>query len=257
MKQIRDLPHYWKLDKSDFITWMVTFLSGILLDIDYGLIIGIITVLFLNTYRCQNLQLKVIGQVRDYEIHKDVKKFLVQEYDSIKIIRPNHSIFYVNCDYFRAELHQVCPLKNNSDTKTVCENCLINYGCLLCCCQRKNSTDSSDVNLDNSNSPHNKNLDETVALKEETKSNKNHRNPSKKYYSAIIVDFSSVSFVDEAGCKCIREVYKEYKGDNIKLLFTNCNECVISFFKKMNCFYGLFDEITFLTVEDATKSMIE
>jgi MFS superfamily sulfate permease-like transporter len=53
LKQLKDLPHYWRVDKIDFIIWVVTFLSTSIIDIDIGLSVGILTVLFFNTYRNQ------------------------------------------------------------------------------------------------------------------------------------------------------------------------------------------------------------
>ena len=53
MKQLRDLPYYWRIDKIDFIIWISTFLSSVVLDVDLGLMIGVLTVLFFNTYRNQ------------------------------------------------------------------------------------------------------------------------------------------------------------------------------------------------------------
>ncbi len=53
LRQTKDIVYYWKLDKIDFGTWMTTFLACIFLDIDYGLIVGILALLFLNTFRFQ------------------------------------------------------------------------------------------------------------------------------------------------------------------------------------------------------------
>ena len=52
-KQFSDIKYYWNLDKNEFVLWMITFVSSILLDIDYGLVIGILTILILNTLKIQ------------------------------------------------------------------------------------------------------------------------------------------------------------------------------------------------------------
>ncbi len=55
--------------------------------------------------------MNVVGQVNDYEIYSDVKKYAAKEYDQIRIVRPSHPIIYINCDKFRADLNILCPLK--------------------------------------------------------------------------------------------------------------------------------------------------
>jgi anti-anti-sigma regulatory factor len=44
-----------------------------------------------------------------------------------------------------------------------------------------------------------------------------------KFCNVVIIDFSSVQFVDEAACKCLKEVVKEYKLDGVKVMFSNCD----------------------------------
>jgi hypothetical protein len=55
--------------------------------------------------------LNVVGHVNDYEIYSDIKKYVAKEYDQIRILRPTHSIIYINCDKFRSDLNTLCPLK--------------------------------------------------------------------------------------------------------------------------------------------------
>ncbi len=43
----------------------------------------------------------------------------------------------------------------------------------------------------------------------------------------IILDFSLVQFVDEAGTKCLQKIIKEYKKQNTDILFTNLNGNIV------------------------------
>ncbi len=121
-QQISDIKHYWKLDKIDFTAWMVTFMSTLFLDIDIGLVVGLLSVLFLNTYRNQRIQLLTLGQISDYELYLDINKYDAHEIENIKIVRPTQSIYYINCDEFQAKLNEVCPLKNSSEDKSIFDN---------------------------------------------------------------------------------------------------------------------------------------
>ena len=91
------------------------------------------------------MQLKTLGQISDYEIYSDIKKYKVhvkyhlargllscltklfqllktREYDHIKVLRPTHSLFYINADYFRDHLNRLCPLKQKEEQLTMCGN---------------------------------------------------------------------------------------------------------------------------------------
>ena len=106
--------------------WIITFSSTCVLDIDYGLWIGILASLFLNTFRNQRLKLVELGQIKDYELYFNKKKYFTQEFKaSIKVVRPTHSIFFVNSDSFRDQLYEICPIRDIVVPKTICEN--VNY----------------------------------------------------------------------------------------------------------------------------------
>ncbi len=91
-----------------------------------------------------------------------------------------------------------------------------NYGCIACC--RKKQAFESDTTLN-----------KTVHSELDTKtvnsiSSKSYlKKYAQKFYNIIVLDFTSVQFIDEASCKCLKEVIKEYKTDEVKILFTNCD----------------------------------
>ncbi len=70
----------------------------------------------------QSLQLIELGQVKDFEVHSDLKKYDASEYKDTKVISTTHSLFYVNADIFRHQLVAICPLKDTIVEKTVCQH---------------------------------------------------------------------------------------------------------------------------------------
>ena len=48
--------------------------------------------------------------------------FQTREYDHIKVLRPTHSLFYINADFFRDHLNRLCPLKQKEKKLTMCGN---------------------------------------------------------------------------------------------------------------------------------------
>lgn len=53
--------------------------------------------------------------------------------------------------------------------------------------------------------------------------NKNEPINARKYFKMIIIDFSSVTFIDEFGVKCLQKIKHDYNQDDVKIVLTCCN----------------------------------
>lgn len=51
--QTRQLPTLWRINKLEFLAWLITFWGVVLLDVDYGLYIGVAAMVFLLIIRSQ------------------------------------------------------------------------------------------------------------------------------------------------------------------------------------------------------------
>ena len=49
----KQLPELWRLNKLEFFAWIITFLGVVLLNIDYGLYIGVVATILLLIIRSQ------------------------------------------------------------------------------------------------------------------------------------------------------------------------------------------------------------
>lgn len=117
-----DISYYWRLDKISFATWVITFLSTLLLGFDIGLCCGFLAVLLLNTYRAQTLDVIELGQVENFDIFINSKAFNTQELSQVKIIQPSQSILYVNCESLQKQMNDLCPLKRSAGSKKLIDN---------------------------------------------------------------------------------------------------------------------------------------
>lgn len=80
--QFSDLFSMWKISKSDASVWLITFSSVIILDIDYGLMVGICTALLLLIVRNRAFEITLLGRIQDTDIYLDKTRY------------PSVSIFY-------------------------------------------------------------------------------------------------------------------------------------------------------------------
>jgi solute carrier family 26 protein len=73
--QAKDLPSFWRLSKLDGLVWMITFLTVVLVDIDYGLLVGLglslasILVQGMKPYTC------LLGAMPNMDIYLDCNRY--------------------------------------------------------------------------------------------------------------------------------------------------------------------------------------
>ena len=73
--QAKDFPNFWKLSKPDGVVWLITFLTVIFADIDYGLFVGLglslasIVVQAMKPYAC------LLGVMPRMDIYLDCKRY--------------------------------------------------------------------------------------------------------------------------------------------------------------------------------------
>ena len=51
--QTKQLPNLWRVNKMEFLAWLITFWGVVLLDVDYGLYIGVAATILLLILRTQ------------------------------------------------------------------------------------------------------------------------------------------------------------------------------------------------------------
>ena len=72
--QVRDFRDSWLISRWEGMTWIVTFVSVLLLGIDYGLFGGIAFSIFTIVMRFSNPKLRRLGQLTDTEIFLDINQ---------------------------------------------------------------------------------------------------------------------------------------------------------------------------------------
>lgn len=73
--QAKDIVKFWKLSKLDALVWLVTFAAVVLLDIDIGLLAGIIASLIVICIQNFKPNTCLLGVVPNTEIYLDVRRY--------------------------------------------------------------------------------------------------------------------------------------------------------------------------------------
>ncbi|KAM7541026.1 hypothetical protein Aperf_G00000036516 [Anoplocephala perfoliata] len=99
--QLLELPVLWRYSVWDFASWIVAFLAAVMLDVIYGLIIGVAFSALVVFFRSQFSKAFTVAHVEDTEVFRSNKVYDIDVKDpKIKIIRYEGGLFYAGADLF-------------------------------------------------------------------------------------------------------------------------------------------------------------
>ncbi|CAF1402003.1 unnamed protein product, partial [Didymodactylos carnosus] len=99
--QTKQLPALWRTNKLEFLAWMITFSGVVLLDVDYGLYIGVVATILLLIIRTQRPHATSLGCLKS-GIYEDKGAYPgAADIPNVKIFRFEENIYYANIDAFK------------------------------------------------------------------------------------------------------------------------------------------------------------
>lgn len=229
--QFVDLPKYWKINKFDFLTWVMTFLVSVFADLEYGLLTGIAISFITVVVQDQFAKGRLIGFSDQEDIFIDARSRIhVREFPSIKVFLFEASIHFANADIFREQLFKLVInpktiMKNGKRTHT--NNSIGNDDNQV----RKDSTECHVTGIQDGD----KAVHDTV--------------------KHVVFDCKMISFIDISGVNILKEVLQEYKAVGINVYFASCSRKMkdtllaagfFDTFPKELLFHDVFDVIYFI-----------
>ncbi|XP_060791043.1 sulfate anion transporter 1 [Neoarius graeffei] len=235
LRKFRDFPRLWRLSKIDAVVWMVTMCSSALISIEIGLVIGVVFSMMCVLVQTQHPKASLMGQIENTNHYEDMS-----DYDhlviipKVKIFRFQAPLYYANKDFFLKSLFKAVglePLLEKSRRKEIEKKAKIRTA--------KQTDKENDVSLS------------LVA--------------SEIDFHTIILDCSSVPFIDTTGINTLKGLKKEYKELDVNVILACCNTTVIdslrrgSFFgsddKEMDTlsFHNLHSAVSFATRDTAAS----
>ncbi|XP_076248256.1 prestin isoform X2 [Calliopsis andreniformis] len=117
LMKVTEFKKFWKLDKADGVIWAVTFTSVVLLDVEYGLLIGIVLcigkliLVSVRPYTC------TLALVPGTELYLDTKRYKgTVELPGIKIFHYSGSLNFACRQHFRDEVYRATGLVPRTET---------------------------------------------------------------------------------------------------------------------------------------------
>ncbi|XP_061184538.1 prestin-like [Saccostrea echinata] len=198
--QYLELPSLWRKSKIDFMIWIVTAASTIVLDAEIGIVIGIAFSIFTVTFRTQRAYGYKAGFVEQTNILRNVKRYQPIRSDDdnrIHFVQYHGPVFFANADHFMRTVYQ----KSGLEPKVL----------------RKSKKQQGEV---------------TVTVAENTENELDEKETLTNERQKIVIDFTAVNFVDLVGVKTIKRVHSDYNVAGVDVLFVGCNDDVIDMLTK-------------------------
>lgn len=73
--QVKDMVAMWKISRIEAAIWLVTFFSTVLIDIDFGLAVGVVFSLLVLLSKNQRPTSYLLGRVPNTDIYLDPKMY--------------------------------------------------------------------------------------------------------------------------------------------------------------------------------------
>ncbi|XP_061684705.1 solute carrier family 26 member 10 isoform X2 [Syngnathoides biaculeatus] len=230
--QFQDLPELWRISKIDFMVWVVTWLSVVVLNVDLGLAIGVVFSMMTVICRTQRAGCSVLGRASNTEIYRPVENHSkCYEVPGMKILTYNGPIYYGNRSFFREEMSKLLGLtsekiRSREKARKALE-------------KRERETNVNTVERGIAN----------ASFSSENEFFKSEK--SEHEVQVVLIDCSSVIFVDVAGARLFTQMCIECQKVGVHVYLSNCNESVLKILTSSGLMNYMKPQHIFITVHDA------
>ncbi|XP_061759359.1 solute carrier family 26 member 10 isoform X1 [Nerophis ophidion] len=239
--QFQDLPELWRISKIDFMVWVVTWLSVVVLNVDLGLAIGVVFSMMTVICRTQRAGCSVLGRASNTEIYRPVENHSkCYEVPGIKILTYNGPIYYGNRSFFKEEMSKLLGLTPEKIRSREKERKALEKR------ERQTLVNTVERGIENTCFS-----SENELFKSET---------SESEVQTVLIDCSSVVFVDVAGARLFTQMCIECQKVGVHVYMSNCNgslvisvpsESVLKILTSSGLMNHMKPQHIFVTVHDA------
>ncbi|XP_038626169.1 sulfate anion transporter 1 [Tachyglossus aculeatus] len=237
LRKFKEVAKQYRLSKIDTLVWCVTMASCALISTEIGLLVGAVFSIMCIVSRTQWPHTALLGQIENTVFYEDDR-----EYENllpvlkIKVFRFEAPLYYANKDFFVRSLYRMTGLDPVLETA-----------------KRKKGAKGKRIHSETGNEEEASwkglsQIDTTSSLV-----------PNQVDFQTIIIDCSSVLFLDTAGINTFKEIAKDYKEVNIAVLLACCNPSVIDSLKRGGYFGNaeITKELVFYSVHSAIQFVRE
>jgi len=226
--QYRNLPRIWRINKYDFVIWVVTNAVGVLVDLNYGIMAGVGISIVLIILRDQCASSRVYKKATNEDILVDA--YGKCETENVHVFKVTTNLYFATAERFKAQI-----FKQIFDPSA----------------KVRKSTIRTEENLNGANGTH---VDKSTSAVINVNNGDMEAREKEKYNTVekVVIDMSAVDYVDMGGLAVLQQVTKAYQNRSITVCLagirTGVNDTLTAgdFFKtfpKSHVYYDVFDAI--------------
>ncbi|XP_015586101.1 solute carrier family 26 member 10 [Cephus cinctus] len=226
--QVKQFWQFYKLSRLDAVVWMMTFLTVVLLDIEYGLLVGVIISLAsliglsMRPYTCK------LGLVPETELYLDVKRYKgTIEIPGIKMLHYSGGLNFASKQYFRNKVYKIAGVTPEKELARRVKQTA----------RKASPGDDKKEGIVNAGFEGYTTPTQPAAV-----------------LRILILDFSALIYIDPTGVATLRSLVDEFAKIDVSVYITGCSGPVYETMRKCNvaeCKEGHFT--MFPTVGDAVN----
>lgn len=115
------LKHAWGYDKADAFSMLLTFTTVLLINVESGIIAGVVISIALYLHRSSQPHIAIVGQLGDSEHYRNITRHPVKTQPNILALRIDENLYFANTNYLEDKISQL-----------VADNKRINHVLLIC-----------------------------------------------------------------------------------------------------------------------------
>ncbi len=118
---LHTLKHAWDYDKTDAAAMMVTFFTVLIVDVETGIVAGMVLSIGLYLHRSSQPHIAIVGRVDNTEHYRNIDRHQVRTDEHILALRVDENLYFANTNYLEDTIMQL-----------VADNKKINHVVLIC-----------------------------------------------------------------------------------------------------------------------------
>lgn len=238
-KQFGELRRLWRVSKIDFSVWLVTFLATVFLDVDLGLLIGLIYNLVPILLRTQDPYHCLLGKLPDADIYVDLKVHReAKPLPGIKIFQFQAPLYFANMEHFKKALVAdtgVDPLYLRHLREQLKDTDMTLRHDQVCMAASDTWPEEKCEGHSHGTSVNGKTF------------------PSNCETYAIIIDGSSIQYVDSVTVRVLKEIILEYREVGIQVYLGECKTPIRVMLDKSGFYNHVYRRTVCATLQHAVK----
>lgn len=246
LRKFTDVPRMWRVNRVDASIWMITMATSALVNTELGLLVGVLVSAFCVLGRTQQAQVMELGRTPMREHYEDLSSYRgLRTHPGVAVFRYEAPIYYANQSLFKKSLYRCVgldPVKEKTQR--------IKF-------KKKNKQQEEVAEIPNMKSE----VKEAAGKEDELEAGATVTlMKSSHSLRSLVIDCSTILFVDTAGVNALKEVRKDYGELGIKVVLAQCRASVLDDLERGGYYpdkKGCDGEnkTIFFTIEDAVRHL--